>query len=88
MSGLRAGKFGPGSEVMDEMYEDNTELPKTHVDMLALVAKMKHEAERDFGMTRDEANREDKSATRGKDTRKRKPRAKSRHKVSHRGSPK
>lgn len=81
VTGLRADQFGPSSEVMDEMYEDNTPLPKTHVDMLALVAKMKHEAERDFGMSRDEANRQDEKATRGKDAKRRKSRAKSKHKV-------
>lgn len=81
VAGLRADQFGPSSEVMDEMYEDNTPLPKTHVDMLALVARMKHEAEKDFGMSRDEANNEDEKTARGKDTKKRKPRAKSKHKV-------
>lgn len=78
---LRADQFGPSSEVMDEMYEDNTPLPKTHVDMLALVAKMKHEAEREFGMSRDEASRQDEKTARGKDAKKRKSRAKSKHKV-------
>lgn len=78
---LRADQFGPSSEVMDEMYDDDTPLPKTHVDMLALVARMKHEAEKDFGMSRDEANKEAVKTTRGKDTRERKPRAKSKHKV-------
>lgn len=81
IAGLRTDQFGPSSEVMDEMYDDNTPLPKTHVDMLALVARMKHEAERDFGMSRDDANKEGENTTRGKDAKKRKPRAKSKHKV-------
>lgn len=81
VSSLRAEQFGPSSEVMDEMYDDDTPLPQNHVDMLALVARMKHEAEKDFGMSRDEANKQDEKATRGKDAKKRKPRAKSQHKV-------
>lgn len=79
-SRLRKKDFTPSSERMDE-DDDRIELPENKVGVLAMLAGLKHEAEKIFGKNREEPDSEDSKKPSGKDRGERKHRCPSSHKV-------
>lgn len=74
IAALRADKFAPTSEMMDDEEDEPVRLPDSKVEMLALIAGMKHEAEKLLGRSLAQANREEDRKARAGDKKKRKPR--------------
>ncbi|MDE6741005.1 MAG: IS66 family transposase [Muribaculaceae bacterium] len=75
ISRLKKKEFGPSSEIMDDVDDDDVRIPASHLDALACVAGLKLEIEKESRKAAKEPDsKEDRKNVRGGDRKKRKAR--------------